>query len=56
MKIFSPGYGPSAITIDSPAPRLKLPPEGETLTPDAEADQVVDPSMAEPPLVMVNST
>ena len=30
--------------------------EGETLTPGAEADHVVGPVMAEPPLVMVKST
>lgn len=49
-------YGPNATTIDSPVPSENVPLAGETLTPGAEADQVVDPVMGAPPLVMVNST
>ena len=33
-----------------------MPLEGVTLTPGAEADQEVEPVMAEPPFVIVNST
>jgi hypothetical protein len=56
MEIFVPKYGPIATTIDSPAPSVMLPLAGETLTPAPDADHVVEPVMAEPVLVMVNST
>lgn len=44
------------IAVDSPAPKDILPLDGLNEIPGAEADQVVGPVIADPPLVMVKTT
>ena len=56
MEIFTPGYGPNETVVEPFSARENDPLEGLRVIPGADAVQVVEPVIFEPPLVIVKTT